>query len=639
MDVELKRLIHIDFHTLPNVYNFSEEYDANEFAQTLKKANVKYINLVASCNIGFCYFPTCVGERYPYLKGDRFGETLKACHQNGIGVSAYINVGLNHENGFLHADWLRVNSKGEKIYGDTTGNFFRLMCLNSKGYQNYIINLVKEILSKYDVDGFFFDGIKMVDCYCDECLLEMKEKGVDVKDKKAVLDFAYSKKLELCTRLKELIPDKQVVFMGMPFSSGLCSHIEVECLPSGCWGYDYFNQAGAYARNFDKQIVYMTGRFQDDWGDFGGIKAPASFEFDFYDAISSGFEISFGDHLHPAKNLNPALYRTIGKVYSKAKHYEKYTLNAKYLAEIAIFNDNDVFGLDDEKFIGAVRILNELKYSYNLINADSDFSKYKVIIFPDDIVFDDALKIKVDNYLKFGGKILLSGFSGLNQDRNEFYFDGDASFCGLDIGNFPYFEFEKGKGDLLKNTEWAIYNPAILLKNKKGKQLANYINPYNKRYYDGRHGYFYTPPDKLTEYSSAILLKNRAFIAFKVFTDYAKVGLIAHRELVKQILNSFIAEPLIVADKMPITSRLNLTKNDKYTLLHIRATYPEIKNGKGVIEEHNYIPNGKVVKVKGIFKKAFDVENKTLLPLEYEKGYTKIKLGEICGYKMISMSD
>ena len=78
----INRAMHLDFHTLPNIYDFGARYNADEFAATLKNAHVEYVNLVASCNLGFCYFPTNVGVRYPYMQGDRFGETLRV-HKQG----------------------------------------------------------------------------------------------------------------------------------------------------------------------------------------------------------------------------------------------------------------------------------------------------------------------------------------------------------------------------------------------------------------------------------------------------------------------------------------------------------------------------------------------------------------------------
>ena len=459
--MNITRSMHLDFHTLPNIDDFGRDMDYDCIARTLADAGVQYVNSVATCNIGFAYFPTKVGKPYPYMKNDHFGELLKAYRKYGIGVSAYLNIGLNHQHCYENKSWCRVDDKGRIIHGDTTGNFFRSVCYNSDGYRNYLLSIVKEINDNYDVDGFFFDCIKIIPCYCEKCLAEMKTEGVNIKNRREVKKFTYGKILKLCKELKEIISDKEVFFCGLPFNSGLSTHLVVECLPSGNWGYDYFHQASAYARGFYKRPLYMTGRFQADWGDFGGVKNKASFEYDLYDALSNNCDICFGDHLHPRYGLNPAVTDTVKAVYTQAKFYERYTKNTEYLAEIAVLNPSDIFELERPSNVGVVRMLNELKYSYDFIDINADFKKYKLIILPDDIKVDSVLKKKLSKYLKSGGKILSTGTSGLNVKGNSFALEEYAfiRFSGFDKNNVPYFVFCEDKD----RVEWSCYGSSILM--------------------------------------------------------------------------------------------------------------------------------------------------------------------------------
>ncbi|NLG37683.1 MAG: beta-galactosidase, partial [Clostridiales bacterium] len=91
----MRRAVHIDFHTMPGIHDFNREWDPALFAQTLSDAHVEYINAFARCNIGFAYYPTKIGIPYPGMKGDMFGDLLRECHRRDIGVSAYVNVGLD----------------------------------------------------------------------------------------------------------------------------------------------------------------------------------------------------------------------------------------------------------------------------------------------------------------------------------------------------------------------------------------------------------------------------------------------------------------------------------------------------------------------------------------------------------------
>lgn len=633
--MRIHRAVHVDFHTMPNITDFGARYNAGEFAARLLASRVQYINLVASCNLGFCYYPTDVGVRYPYMQGDRFGETLRACRERGIGVSAYVNVGLNHENAYLHPDWCRVNEKGERLYGDKTGNFFRMMCYNSDGFRQYLLGIVREIATRYEVDGYFFDGLRIQPCYCEKCRADRKRLGI-AENKKNAWEFAHQSLLALCKEIKPMLGQKKVFFCGLPFADGLSEHYEVECLPSGAWGYDYFHQAAAFARSFDDNPVYMTGRFQADWGDFGGIKSKASFEYDLYDALSNACSICFGDHLHPAENLIECLYCRIAQVYGECKSYENYALGAKYIAEVGVLNDGDIFALSENRFVGVARMLSELKYTYNLITEDSDFSAYKLILLPDSHLLTQKTAKKLSRYIRCGGKVLSTGFSALNGRKTGFAMPeyNFVEFCGLDKENYPYFTFMQGED---KTTKWAEYRSAILMKNKSGEALASYIEPYNKRYYDGRHGYFYTPPKQENGYASAVVAESVAHISFAVFSAYAEHFLSEHRTLVGQILQKLIKNPLIKETNLPVTARVTLTEKDEYRLLHIRTDYPEIKNGKGVIEEHNLLKRGRQVCVEGEYGEIFDVKTGKKIKSRYKNGYTVIKLPEIQGYLMLCL--
>ena len=107
----MKRAIHIDFHTMPGIYNFNESWAAGAFAERLKNAHVKYINTFAKCNTGFCYYPSKIGPVYPGMKGDMFGDLLRECHKRDIGVTAYFNIAIDHESCRLHRDWCKVIKK------------------------------------------------------------------------------------------------------------------------------------------------------------------------------------------------------------------------------------------------------------------------------------------------------------------------------------------------------------------------------------------------------------------------------------------------------------------------------------------------------------------------------------------------
>ncbi len=633
----MKRAVHIDFHTMPGITNFGEEWDAKAFAKRLKDANVTYINAFAQCNIGFSYYPTKIGIPYPGMSGDMFGSLLEECHKVGIRVTAYLNVGLNHELARHHADWLRVDREGRIIRGDRTANFFRTMCYNT-GYHDYLLDTIREICA-YDVDGIFCDCMGLEPCYCDCCIRDMLSAGVDITDENAVRDFAYQVMLSISKDIREVVPsDKFLYLNGMPYYDvkDYDSHIEIECLPSGGWGYDYFWAQASYARNIQKNVLYMTGRFQASWGDFGGYKTKESIENDFYDALCNNIGVSLGDHMHPAKNLEKDIYTDLGDIYQRIKSYEPWTDEANYCADIGVITTSG--GFLSHSYMGLARMLAELKYSFEIIHETMDFDRFSVLILPDDLRIDDLLAKKLQHYLASGKKIIASGFSGLKPDDSGFAMpeEWDFVYKGKDESNSPYFHLRQNLAGLA-DMDWAMYQPGICVQSKDDRLvIADYVEPYFNRKWDGMHGYFYTPP-KSKNGDAAVLLNDKANIAqivFRIFDAYYEDAMLVHKELVRDLLKRFLPIPLIRADELPSTARATVTAKNNNHFLHIKVTYPEPRGKFDIVEEHNVLTKGHSVAVRGHFTQVLRLPEQTPINFQYQDGYTVLTLPEITGYDM-----
>lgn len=633
MSRDYKRAIHVDFHTMPGIYDINN-FDAEKFAETLKNAHVTYVNVVAECNLGFCYFPTKIGVVYPGLKRDLFGETVAACRKRGIGVTAYFNGGINHTNTIRHPEWCKVNKNGQSVTDGEDNYTVRTACFNT-GYYDFLLGLVKEILG-YGVDGIFCDCMIHTPCYCPKCLSDMAAAWIDYKDDKAVLSFAEGVKDRFCREVKKLVGDKHSFFNSMPWDEDYDDHIELECLPTDpCWTFDYFAPYAAHARALGKEVTYMTGRFQLGWGDFGGIRTKASLEHDMYDALCNGFGFSVGDHRHPARGLIEPLYKNIGDLFGFLSSCEKWTDNAEYLAEVAILTDTVSY--DMWKYTGLCRMLCELKIQHDIIRPYDDFDKYRLLILPSGMLIDDALAEKSEDYLKRGGKILSCGSGGLNKEKTDFALKEcreSFEYCGKDGHSHGFFRFDMPEnGD--ENVEWAMYEPDILMKKKKGERFASHIRAYFDKHFDGLYNYLYIPPEKETEYAAAVASGNVAHIAFNVFDAFGKNYLYEHKVLVRQIIDKLLPDRSLLVSGIPDYARVTLTGNSSHTILHVKATFPESRGTKGVIDNHVTLPAGGIVKVKGKFSRAFFAPGEEEIGIKQDGEYTEIVLPQITGYKMI----
>ena len=69
----------------------------------------------------------------------------------------------------------------------------------------------------------------------------------------------------------------------------------------------------------------------------------------------------------------------------------------------------------------------------------------------------------------------------------------------------------------------------------------------------------------------------------------------------------------------------------------VKVTYPEARGEACAIEEHNVLPAGRTVGVKGQYRKVMLLPTQEEIPFRTENGYTVFELPEITGYQMFCL--
>ena len=107
---------------------------------------------------------------------------------------------------------------------------------------------------------------------------------------------------------------------------------------------------------------------------------------------------------------------------------------------------------------------------------------------------------------------------------------------------------------------------------------------------------------------------------------------------VRQLIEALLPVPMLKAEALPSTAKVSITSKEEYDLLHVKVTYPEHRNFRAIIEEHNVLESGKTVRIRGTYRTALTLPDHTPLTVAYEDGYTAITLPRIVGYQMIQLS-
>ena len=627
---KFRRAVHFDFHTSPGVVNILRNFDAEHFADQLASAHIEYVNVAARCNMGFSYYNTKVGKKYPGL-GDRdvLQEIIDACHRRGIGVTAYINIGLDHEIAADNPGWLKIDQDGRVYREDKKGNFFRGMCYNSP-YREHFLSEIREI-SQYDIDGIFCDCFTLRKCFCPICMAEMSKLDIDIDDDTAVLDYQNQVRFAFAREIREAVGEKRnrikFLFNGMSWTSGLQTHAEIECLSSDpIWGYDYFDSVAAYARTMFEDRVFMSGRFQNSWGDFGGIKPLASMQNDLYDAMMNSFGICYGDHMHPVDGFENEVVSRIAAVMEEKLDYEPYTEDSDNIVEVGLItHSSNVTGGLPYFSKGAARMLKELKVLYNIYDENGLYEKdgIKLLIIAQAADYGSDFKIRLRDFVAKGGKVIFSG-AAIELGKELGLLDY-IELVGKDFRDNAYYTVDGS------DMRWALYDPSRIIRNVGGTEIAKYIGNVVNFTWDGRQSCYYRPQGEPTEFSAAVLKDNTACICFDIFKAYADNFLIEHRALLKTILDALLPIKLVDSPRMPRTATVALTKNKEHTVFHIKSTYAEHKMVRGIIEEHIYMKSVPV-SLAGEYQ-VYALPEMIKVESHIENGRTLFATGDFLGYK------
>ena len=328
------RQIHLDFHTSPQIHDVAVEFKPEEFVAVLKSANVDSINVFAKDHHGMSYHPTKVGQMHPHLKFDLLGAMLDACRAANIRTPVYMSLMWDMKCAEEHADWRALDSQGKPIGAGPLEAGWLLICPNTP-YGEYLEAQAEEIARNYDAEGFWFDILFYPGdgCYCPYCMAEREKLGLDSTKAEDRLTQYQGVLQRTMTRLSAAVHRHRksalIYFngrlrIGAGFRNDLhfFTHLEIESLPGGQWGYGYFAQMARYTRNLGLDYLGMTGRFHRTWGDFGTIRNAAALDYECFRMLAHAGKCCIGDQLHPRGRLVGAVYERIGKTYASVREKE-----------------------------------------------------------------------------------------------------------------------------------------------------------------------------------------------------------------------------------------------------------------------------------------------------------------------------
>jgi hypothetical protein len=642
-----KYCLFYDNHTMPACPDVGENFDAEAFTERIKHCGVDYLTFHARDNLGMAYYNTKIGIKHPSLKYDLFGKLADACQRKGIALTAYINGGISSAEGLLHREWTTLYFDGREYREPRFTPYVRTMCYNTP-YRDHLIAMIEEIAHNYPVSGFFIDCLAPYPCICPTCVKEMKDKGIDWTKKEEVVKFSEFSMLRLCKDISRTIrainPNYLIYFNGPGFEeqSELGTYLECECLPTGSWGYEYLPVLSHYMRTLDgKPVLNMNGRFYD-WGDFGGLRPEAAIKSELLYGLANSMRPNVGGHFHPRGDLENAVLDRIEKIYKELQTMEPWFDNAKNITEIAIVYPGTIENIrGDKELKSSVRMLSELKQQFDVVTLFSDWSKYKILVIPDNIIFNDEIARRVKAHIDAGKAVISSGNSGLNSEKTQFVLEKEWGIkfekeCDFDPA---YFKVGKNFNRNLPDMPLSLYSSGIEVEPLPGTNVeANLIKPYYNRGWDGEYAFYYNPPDKVTDKPALTINGKVAHFSHRIFSGYNDQASVELRTIFANVLNKFLPDPLIKYENLPSFSRVFVTEQTGRKMVHLLSYVPEMRGSKTqMIEEPIELHNVKISLLNNgkIPKKVYLAPEGKSLPFKISGGYTNVVIQDSKGYSLI----
>lgn len=647
------RQVHLDFHTSEHIEDIGKKFDKKQFQTALKKGHINSITLFSKCHHGWAYHPSKANEIHPHLDFDLLGAQIQAAHEIGVKTPIYLSAGLDEKITHRHPEWLVRNLDESTTWAkDFTEPGYHKMCMSSP-YLDYLVKQIEEVCKNYDADGIFLDIAGVQPCYCQNCIAEREELGLNPYDENDVLKHAEMVYKRYAEKTREAVdkykPNLPLFHNGGHIRQGrrdlvnYNTHLELESLPTGGWGYDHFPFSARYCQGLGVDYLGMTGKFHGSWGEFGGFKHPNALRFEVALAAANGAKCSVGDQLSPSGEMDMVTYDLIGSAYSELEEKEEWLDNVESVADIAIISPEAYVGdlstgqmtKVDDSGSGVCRIMLEGKYLFDVIDFESDLNKYKVIILPDVIRADTDFAKRLREFCDCGGKVLATGKSALYENSNEFCLNLGAEWIKENPYKPDYFRpLEKIKD--MGDTGYIMYGNGEKIR-CIGNELGIRENPYFNRTRAHFCSHQHTPNS--CEYGGAGMTegKDGIYIAWNIFADYAQSGKLHLKQMAIFALDRLLDSAKTLKTNLPAQGIVTLMKQSDRLICHLLYASP-VKRGNGIEVIEDIVPIYNVelaIKTDKKINKVYLAPQKEDIDFTYENGYISVKLDKIECHQMV----
>ncbi|MBS1661494.1 MAG: hypothetical protein JST68_10640 [Bacteroidetes bacterium] len=555
-----------------NLREIDATMNVDAYVQSMVDASASVVLL----NVGgiVANYPTKLPYQFrnTYMKGDLVGDLVSKLHAKGIRVIGRFDFSkLNEKLAAEKPEWLYVGTDGQHV--NYNGQVHT--CINGEYQQKYSLEILKEAITTYPLDGIFFNmvGYQTADysgvdhgiCQCENCKKRFKDStGLAVPVKADMKDPVYrqynefrrvtANKLfrEIAAHIKRLDPALIIDSYSEAGVDMIASESGASLSPEYEWNYSATDNVkrtlGSYKdRAPSNLLIYFQAIGYRHIGTSPNLARVWMLE-NMLQGAPMGFVVVGTLVNYEDRVFIPVL----NDLYGFHKSNEKLFTNLQPVSKIGL-----VRGSRNE-YEGIIKLLTEEHILFDVIEPPAlgsdrmpkKLGEYEALILGNVSDMSEHERDVIDDYVRKGGKLLTTGYTSTNDELGKPL----NSIRLQSLGVAPSFGvFRQAISTYLKVSE---ADKAALGKDafKDFSMMMVWSDFLQCKPVGGAEGYMrllpgtkfgppeksYFTPDEITDYPGVIINGRSVYIPWLIGTQYRQKGNYAQRALFVSALDNVL---------------------------------------------------------------------------------------------------
>ncbi len=424
--------LHFDLHPNASDTELGRETTYEHVREMLELVRPDFVQYDCKGHPGYTGYPTKVGSPSPGIVNDALGIWREVTRDLGIPLSIHYSGVWDTRAIETHPEWARVNAGGTPDPNNT--------CRLSGYDEELMIPQPIEVIREYDIDGMWIDGENWASrpCWCDRCkqaftdatgITEIPSKA----DDPSWLEWlAFQRGLftrhvvNVVTAVHQVKPSCMVTSNWMysvrqpePMEAPI-DYISGDFDPS--FGPERACAEARFISSRGKPWDLMAWSFLNTGGQGWTFKTVPHLCQEISVVLAQGGSVFIYDTPQRSGRLTRWHQELLGQVAGFCRKRQEFCFRTETLPQVALlhgetsyYRNNDPlfnFGAANQAMEGALHALLENGYSVDILNEQrllESLSDYPAVVVAEQEHVPDNVKQALQEYVKRGGRLLLSG--------------------------------------------------------------------------------------------------------------------------------------------------------------------------------------------------------------------------------------